>query len=190
MISKSRRIHINLTVKKRGGQIHHLVRPARHTSSTGPQGGREQVQSLPGRTVQPEHGQADPGELLRLLEVPGSRGLYRPAAVRRAEIPEEGLLKGRGNDQGSPVPVMDQAEYQTIIEALERRTQREGDRACDIAARESAKRLLPLVHFLGTYGLRIGDVLTVRLEDEDRFSYGRKAAGSGRRPCGPSPRRY
>lgn len=62
------------------------------------------------------------------------------------------------------------------MEALERKAQAPGDMAYNRVSRESARRLLPLVHFMGTYGLRIGDVLTVsvKLEEGDRFSYRQK----------------
>ncbi len=72
------------------------------------------------------------------------------------------------------MPVMSDKEYQAITEALERKAQAPGDMVYDAASRESAKRLLPIVHFMGTYGLRIGDVLTVKLEGDDRFSYRQK----------------
>ena len=74
------------------------------------------------------------------------------------------------------MPVMNKSEYEAIMEALERKAQAPGDMAYNRASRESARRLLPLVHFMGTYGLRIGDVLTVsvKLEEGDRFSYRQK----------------
>ena len=90
------------------------------------------------------------------------------------KYPKKHYKKAVKPDQGSPVPVMNEKEYQVIWEALERKTKAPGDMVYDAASRESAKRLLPIVHFMGTYGLRIADVLTVRLEGEDRFSYRQK----------------
>ena len=39
-----------------------------------------------------------------------------------------------------------------------------------IEALEAARRLLPIAHFMARHGLRIEDVLTLRLEEEGRFS--------------------
>jgi integrase len=69
---------------------------------------------------------------------------------------------------------MSEEEYRTILEALEQKAVAEGNRIYDERSRESARQLLPVVHFMGTYGLRVGDVLTVRIEGEDRFSYRQK----------------
>ncbi len=90
------------------------------------------------------------------------------------KYPKREYKKAIKPDQGSPIPVMSEAEYQAIVEALERKAKAEGNRVYDEASRESARRLLPVVHFLATYGLRIGDVLTLRLEEEERFSYKQK----------------
>ncbi|MDP6114958.1 MAG: phage integrase N-terminal SAM-like domain-containing protein [Planctomycetota bacterium] len=90
------------------------------------------------------------------------------------KYPKKHYKKAVKPDQGSPVPVMSEKEYLAIMEALERKTQTAGDMVYERASRESASRLLPIVHFMGTYGLRIGDVLTVKLEGKDRFSYRQK----------------
>ncbi len=98
--------------------------------------------------------------------------VYQPFA--QIKYPRKQYKKAVQPDQGSPVPVMNEAECQAIIEALEHKAEAPGDMVYDRASRESARRLLPVIHFFATYGLRIGDVLTVRLEDEDRFSYRQK----------------
>ena len=72
------------------------------------------------------------------------------------------------------MPVMSEPEYQAIAEALKLKAEARRDMVYDQASRESAKRLILLLHFLSTYGLRIGDVLTVRLEHGRRFSYRQK----------------
>ena len=90
------------------------------------------------------------------------------------KYPKKQYKKAVKPDQGSPVPVMSEQEYTSIIEALEKKAQAPGDMVYDEASRESAKRLLPIVHIMGTYGLRISDVLTVKIESADRFSYREK----------------
>ena len=93
--------------------------------------------------------------------------------------PKREYKKAVRPDQGSPVPVMIQEEYQAIVAELERRSHQFGKQLSTIRKRESARRLLPIVHFMATYGFRIGDVLTLRLEDENRFSVKVKG-GAGR----------
>lgn len=61
---------------------------------------------------------------------------------------------------------MNDTEYETILEALKRKADERGSRVSVINSRESARRILPLVHFMAAYGLRIGDALSVRLEGE------------------------
>jgi site-specific recombinase XerD len=90
------------------------------------------------------------------------------------KYPKKQYRKAVSPDQGKPVPVMNDEEYQVIINTLVKKAKTKGKRICDERSRESAKRLLPIVHFMGTYGLRIGDVLTVRLEVNDRFSFRQK----------------
>lgn len=85
--------------------------------------------------------------------------------------PRKEYKKAVKPDQGKPVPVMNDEEYQAIIEALKQKANAAGHMVYDKRLRESAGRLLPIVHFMATYGLRVGDVLTVRIEDGDRFSY-------------------
>ncbi|MHC4720092.1 MAG: tyrosine-type recombinase/integrase [Planctomycetota bacterium] len=89
------------------------------------------------------------------------------------KYPPKEYKKAVKPDQGKPVPVMNDEEYTTIFAELKRRALAPvtpGARASEVNRRDSAHRLLPIIHFMGTYGLRIGDVLTVRMEDGDRFS--------------------
>ncbi len=65
---------------------------------------------------------------------------------------------------------MNLEEYRVIMETIRQRARAAGERACDKNRRQSARQLFPIVHFMAEYGLRIGDVLTVRLEEDDRFS--------------------
>ena len=88
--------------------------------------------------------------------------------------PKREYKKAIHTDQGSPVPVMNETEYLAITEALERKIEHEGNRVYDERIRQSAKKLRVAVHFMGEYGLRIGDLERMRLEDENRFSYREK----------------
>ena len=85
--------------------------------------------------------------------------------------PRKQYKKAVQTDQGSPVPVMNAAENASIFAELERRSQADAATIGEKQARNGARRLLPIVHFLSTYGLRVGDVLTVRIEKGNRFSY-------------------
>ena len=93
------------------------------------------------------------------------------------KYPRKQYKKSIKTDQGSPVPVMSEQEYQAIVEGLAKKAQSPQlprEQVYERAARESARRLLPIVHMMGTYGLRIGDVLTVKVEEGERFSYRQK----------------
>lgn len=73
-----------------------------------------------------------------------------------------------------PEPVMTQDEYLRIMEELRRRADSgPGKSIAERRVRDSAWRLLPLVHFLGMYGLRVGDVLTVKIGNNS-FSWTEK----------------
>lgn len=87
------------------------------------------------------------------------------------KYPKKVYKKALRPDQGKPVPVMNDEEYGAIVDALKRKANAPGHMIYDERLRESARRLLPIVHFMATYGLRVGDVLTVRVEDSERFSY-------------------
>ena len=65
---------------------------------------------------------------------------------------------------------MNDTELQAIIEALERKAKAEGNRVYDEASRASARRMIAAVHFMSQYGLRIGSLATVKLE-ENHFTY-------------------
>ena len=80
------------------------------------------------------------------------------------KYPAKEYKKAVRRTKGSPVPVMSDEEYAAIVAEIERRINAPGNRAADVNRRDSARRLLPIVHFMAHYGLRIGDVLTVRIE--------------------------
>lgn len=108
---------------------------------------------------------------------------YQPFAM--ITYPRKQYKKAIQPDQGAPVPVMSEEEYQAIVEALDQKAEALGDMVYDRASRESARRLLPLIHYMATYGLRIGDTLTVRLEEGDRFSYRQKGGQIRRKSLRP-----
>ena len=91
---------------------------------------------------------------------------YQPFA--QIKYPKKQYKKAVRPDQEKTIPTMSEQEYQEIVQALEWKAEAPGNMVYDRASRESARRLLPVVHFMGTYGLRIGDVLTVRLEESTR----------------------
>ena len=91
------------------------------------------------------------------------------------KYPKREYKKAIRPDNGKQVPVMSEREYQTILEAIEKKSNMPGDAIYVKRAREGARRLLPIVHFLGAYGSRVSDVLTVRMEGEDRFSFREKS---------------
>ena len=101
------------------------------------------------------------------------------------KYPRREYKKAIRTDQERTQPVMNEEEYQRIMEAIEHRSNVRGNEIFAIRARDSAKRLLPIVHFMAIYGLRVGDVLTVRVEDEDRFSYREKGGKARQKPLRP-----
>jgi integrase len=65
---------------------------------------------------------------------------------------------------------MELKEYRVIMETIRQKAREAGKRASAINSRQSASQLFPIGHFVAEYGLRIGDVLTLRLEKGERFS--------------------
>jgi len=85
------------------------------------------------------------------------------------KYPPKQYRKAMKTDQEKSIPVMNDAEYQAIIAVLAQKTE-----SSNRIERESAQRMVAACHFMGTYGLRVGDLLTVRIEDSERFSYRQK----------------
>ncbi|MCX7038078.1 MAG: tyrosine-type recombinase/integrase [Spirochaetes bacterium] len=69
------------------------------------------------------------------------------------------------------VPVMNDKEYAEILRALSARRRLKAVTMAEQRMRDSARRLLPLVRLLGETGLRLGDALSMKLEEEDRASF-------------------
>ena len=102
--------------------------------------------------------------------------------------PKKQYKKAVRTDQGRPVPVMSDEEYQAIVAALEGKATATAKMVYEKRSREAARRLLPIVHFMGSYGLRVSDVLTVQIEDADRFSFRQKGGEVLQRALKPESR--
>jgi site-specific recombinase XerD len=78
--------------------------------------------------------------------------------------------------RGSPIPrrvykkagspVMNKEELNIIIDEFSRKAREPGDKASIINSRESAGRILHVIHYLHTYGLRVGAIPSVELKGE------------------------
>lgn len=78
--------------------------------------------------------------------------------------------KKRVDPDGDNIPIMNEKEYQEFIKELEARIKGHGNHISIKHKRENAKMLLPVVHFLGEYGLRSGAVSSIELKG-DHFSF-------------------
>ena len=87
-----------------------------------------------------------------------------------APLPKREYKKAVKTDQEKTIPVMNEEEYKEIIKGIQDKINRTGDHLADIRARESAKRLLPAVKFMGNYGLRVGALPTVERKG-DYFTF-------------------
>lgn len=88
----------------------------------------------------------------------------------RIEYPKRQYRKAIRPDQQKPAPVMSAEERELILRTLKERTTYPGNRSFENKIRQSAKRILPAVHFMATYGLRVGDLPGVQIEDARRFT--------------------
>ena len=84
-------------------------------------------------------------------------------------LPKKEYKKAVKTDHEKTSPIMNQAEYNAIINELEIRASLKGKSSRVTNFRKSAKALLPLIHFMATYGLRIGAIQTISLH-EDSFT--------------------
>jgi integrase len=69
------------------------------------------------------------------------------------------------------VPVISDLEYAEMLSELSARKKMKAVTVGQRRMRESAKRLLPLVRLLGETGLRLGDALSMKLEDGGKASF-------------------
>jgi site-specific recombinase XerD len=102
-----------------------------------------------------------------------AESIIESSPFARIAYPKRQYRKALRPDQSRPEPVMSTEELQEIISELQRRSEREGKRAADTAARASANRLLRVVHALSTYGLRVSSLLSLEVHD-GYISYGIK----------------
>ena len=73
-------------------------------------------------------------------------------------------------NQGAPIPVMNDEDARVILEALEDMCRAKGKDIATRKAKGSAKALLPLVRTLGETSLRLGDALSLQMEDDRKAS--------------------
>ncbi len=76
------------------------------------------------------------------------------------------------------VPVMSDREYAEMLRELSNRKRIKAVTVGPRRMKESARRLLPLVRLLGETGLRLGDALSMKLEDGDKASFKVKGGGT------------
>jgi site-specific recombinase XerD len=78
-------------------------------------------------------------------------------------LPNKEYKKAIKTDQGKTSPVMNKDEYKEIEKELNRRVNLKGKSSRVTNSRKSARMLLPVIHFMAAYGLRIGAIQTVCL---------------------------
>lgn len=106
----------------------------------------------------------------------------------RVTYPRREFKKAQRPDSRRPEVVPGAEEYERIALMLWSRTQREGGRAPDRNARESAKRTLLALHLMRFYGLRISSVLSVEFLPEERIAYTLKGGARKQRKIFPHTR--
>ena len=80
-------------------------------------------------------------------------------------LPRKEFKKAIQTDQKKTIPVMNQEEFDIIMKTLRQMSRMKGKKAQIKNSRRSARRLIPVIHFLGTYGLRVGSLLSVEVKD-------------------------
>jgi integrase len=77
----------------------------------------------------------------------------------------------RPDGDESTVPVMNDSEYDEILKELVERGRKKAVTAGQQKMKDSARRLLPFVRLLGETGLRLGDALSMKLEEDGKVSF-------------------
>jgi integrase len=85
--------------------------------------------------------------------------------------PHEFKHRPRPDSDEPTVPVMSDREYTEILRSLSAKRRMKAVTMAEHRMRESARRLLPLVRLLGETGLRLGDALSMKLEDGGKASF-------------------
>lgn len=83
-----------------------------------------------------------------------------------ANLPKKQYKKAIKPDQKKTIPVMNEDEYKTIIDELERMAKTRGKHIKFKLMRQSAAELLPAVHVMADYGLRVGAISTVEIKGD------------------------
>jgi hypothetical protein len=94
-------------------------------------------------------------------------------------LPKKEYKKAVKRDQEKTIPIMNQDEYTEIINELKIRATLKGKASRIVNSRKSevvlqpriwlvlqpnaARVLIPVIHFMATYGLRIGAIHTIKL---------------------------
>jgi site-specific recombinase XerD len=100
-------------------------------------------------------------------------------------LPRKEWKKRIKQEAGETIPVMNETEYWAIVETYRKRKQEKGKQIYVKRRRESAARLLPAIQFMGLFGLRVGDLPSVKI-DGDSFSYAAKGGNTHRRQAAES----
>jgi integrase len=90
------------------------------------------------------------------------------------QLPKKQYKKSIQVDQNKTIPVMTAAEYKTILNTLIDKSKLAGSHK-NRTIKKASMSLIPAVHFLACYGLRVGSLQTIRI-NKDNFTY--KAKGS------------
>jgi len=99
---------------------------------------------------------------------------------RNAPLPDKHYAKAIQTDQSRTIPVMTKQEYKIIMAELENQARRSGKHISNSRARNNARRLIPAIHFMASYGLRIGAIPGIELIDKN-FTYTTKGNKSDSR---------
>jgi len=94
-------------------------------------------------------------------------------------LPKKEYKKAVQTDQNRTIPIMNDKEYKTIMKQLKDNTRIhvKGKHASARNIRDSALALIPAVHFMAVYGLRVGAIPTIEIK-EDVFTYSTKGNAS------------
>ncbi len=79
-------------------------------------------------------------------------------------LPKKEYKKAVQTDQNRTIPVMNGKEYEIILKQLRDNLKLKGKHASVINSRKSALDLIPAIHFMAIYGLRVGAVPTIEIK--------------------------
>ena len=99
-------------------------------------------------------------------------------------LPKKEYKKAIQPDQTQTIPVMNETDYKAILNQLENNIKLKGKRASIINSRKCAKDLIPAIHFMAGYGLRVGAIPTIEIKD-NHFTFKTKGDKSYRQELKP-----